>query len=487
MFNFPDSENKRFLDTFENILRIILLYIVFLVIIFFILYSARAIFYPYVIHNVEGLTLSFSILLKEKGNYFYSIHDYPFLHGAYPPLYPFLTSLFLSLDHPSFLPGRLLTFISTLIIILLLMNVFLHNTKFRSYAFLLPVIFITPFFVLFNASSYRVDMLAVLLSFVGLLIYERYYKKNSPVRFVSILFFILAFYTKQNAIIAPLSVLAYNFFKNKKEFTKFFFLYTPPLVFIFFVLNYLTNGEFYRHIVTYTFFLGFDYWKVFTFYQSFIGYTFLLIIFFLFNLIVLKKYHLFSVYFVLNFISIFTLSKPGAGDNYFIEPFLSLILVSGLTFLNIIENFYHQKQIRTFFTALIIIQLTFLVPYKQGIIDFVKYPYPYTMSIHETRTKLQNYLKDIKGPVLSEDLGFLAINKLPLFLESFQLAWLAHYKMWDPQLLVQDCRDQKFSMIILGTRIRSITDLFDCINEKYILIDTLEESITYQIYIPRKN
>jgi hypothetical protein len=87
----------------------------------------------------------------------------------------------------------------------------------------------------------RPDVLAILLSICGLLIWIR--AENSMKRAVACLFFILAFLAKQSAIAAPLSVLAFSFAKRQtRPALELLVCWLLPVLALFALMHWTTGG-----------------------------------------------------------------------------------------------------------------------------------------------------------------------------------------------------------------------------------------------------
>lgn len=472
----------------QFIARVLVITLIMLNVVVFLTHSARTIFYPYPVNFSEGQTLGLSILLQQKGNYFFDINDLPFMHGAYPPVYPLIVLFFINIFGVTLTIGRIISFLSTIFIIFILFKIFNKAHQDKIHSFIVSLMFIAPFFVMRWSSTVRVDLLAIFFSFVGLYIYYFYYKK-SYWRFLSIVFFILAFYTKQNAIAAPLSILIYNIIEDRKEFKKILLLYLAPLLSIFLLLNYLTIGQFYLHIITYTKFIPIQVFSIFSNYQFFIRMfsVFLLILFF--NKDLLKKYNIFTIYFLINFFFLFTISKPGSDSHYMIEPFLSLLVISGLIIIHWIKMSKNMPYYKYLFPILLL-QIFLMAPFDvySSILRS-----PLVPEGHDGRTIINYYVKNAHGLVLSEDLGYLAINNLPIIYETYQFAWMNKMGLWDSTKLIEYCENKKFSMMILRGDILGVKGMEGCIIENYNLIkevDTIESfsrPMRIKIYLPKNS
>jgi len=112
---------------------------------------------------------------------------------------------------------------------------------------------------------------------------------------------------------------------------------------------------------------------------------------------------------------------------------------------------------------------------------------------HDGRTIINYYVKNAHGLVLSEDLGYLAINNLPIIYETYQFAWMNKMGLWDSTKLIEYCENKKFSMMILRGDILGVKGMEGCIIENYNLIkevDTIESfsrPMRIKIYLPKNS
>ena len=454
----------------------------------FIIASLRSLFYFFPLNYSEGHILSLVELFKERGNYFLDItlNEYPFIHGTYPPVFIYLVGFLSGFTYSEnvFFIGRCISLFSTILIVLVLYKIFVDDSRDKVLSLFFSFIFIAPLFVIHWASLVRVDMLAILFNLIGLYIYVKYNQKKSYKRFFSIIFFILAFYTKQSAVAAFLAIITYNLFKNKKEFLRLICLYSVLLLLIFYYFNHITQGQFYLHLIEYNRFMySFDMQKVFSIFQYFTKEFLIFFIIFLINILYIKKYSIFTIYFLYNFVFLITKSKPGADMNYFIEPFLSLLILGILVFIHLIKISKNKKNEVILFSAMVL-QVFFLFNLSFYKDIFTKF---FLSSDYGKNTAINYYVKNSRGLILSEDMGYLIINKIKPIYEPFQFLKMSEAGMWFDNKIIDDCNNKKYSLIVAGWRILSLERMEECLAENYYLIDVFENvegGSDYKIYYP---
>jgi hypothetical protein len=158
---------------------------------------------PYSRDYGEGCILAMVQLLDERGTYFMDLHGYPYVHLNYPPgLSPCSCGPFHRWLGPTLWVPRLLSSLATLGIVAAVYALARRFGHSRGGAAVLAGIALCPWFVQTWGPLARVDMLAIFFSAAGLLAFRR----GARLGIVFVLFW-LAFFTKQNALLAPAAVL----------------------------------------------------------------------------------------------------------------------------------------------------------------------------------------------------------------------------------------------------------------------------------------
>ena len=153
----------------------------------------------------EGCTLAMAQLLAERGNYFPDLADYPFFVANYPPVFLSLVALTQKVLGPSLFVPRFIALVATLGLLAVLFDTLRWMLGARAPALAFTVLFVMPWFVTTWAALARVDTTAILLSLAGLSIVLR--RGTGAGAWPALPVFWLAFFTKQNALVAPAAVL----------------------------------------------------------------------------------------------------------------------------------------------------------------------------------------------------------------------------------------------------------------------------------------
>ncbi|MCK4466020.1 MAG: glycosyltransferase family 39 protein, partial [Bacteroidales bacterium] len=306
--------------------------------VFFIIESIILINYPYQISYGEGFILNQAVIISQGQSIYQDITNYPYLVGNYPPVYSFLCALFVKIFGVSFAPGRFISFIAVilsgfLIYIILKKNRRSQKGSFKESIVISALFFLASPYIFYAYPLYRVDALALLFSLAGLYFVFKFENRKSV--YFSIPFFILALYTKQSFIAAPIASLIYLTFKNIKRGIIYFIFLSLVYVSIFLLLNNLTGGQYCLHNFTYNanaFSILFAIRMCVSALQIHaILFTFAFA--YIVHVIIRKKLSLFAIYLIITALMAISIGKIGSGINYFGELVACSCIILGI-FLN---------------------------------------------------------------------------------------------------------------------------------------------------------
>ena len=145
-------------------------------------------------------------LLAERGTYFTSLRDYPFVHGNYPPVFPLLNLPGYLWLGPTLLVPRLLSVLATLALVVVVALLVRRETGSLALGGSFGLLLLAPWFVQTWAALGRVDMVACLFSLLGLHLFHRSGPEGRG-RWLGYACLWLAFFTKQNALLAPAALV----------------------------------------------------------------------------------------------------------------------------------------------------------------------------------------------------------------------------------------------------------------------------------------
>ena len=202
------------------------------------------IYFPYQIEYREGASLLLSkAFLSNKHPY--TLESLPLLQDVYGFINPLISSLFIKFFGTDLSSVRLLSGVSIFLSVVFFLY---YNTKLNEKKSKLMLYFFCVFFYAFNLFSViptaRPDALGYLFFIIALSLPKlNHFNRKSLL--ISILFSILAFYTKIYLIIAFPLVLSYIFlFQSMKRAIKYFLLFFSTLILSLFIIHIPFNNYF---------------------------------------------------------------------------------------------------------------------------------------------------------------------------------------------------------------------------------------------------
>ncbi|MFC1517401.1 ArnT family glycosyltransferase [Candidatus Margulisiibacteriota bacterium] len=441
-----------------NILWIVTWVILSILILFCLLNCLNILRNPYPDNYVDGIIVTHINLLLEKGTYFLDIQSYPFIHAAYPPVFIMLAAIFFKIFGPGFLIIRLLSFMFFLALAWLIYIFIKQQTKDQRLSLYFSGLLFAPIFIYHWIAVGRVDTLAILFTVAGLFFYVKDQKKIV----LPILLFTCAFFTKQTAILGAGAVFL-DLWLIKKDLRKaldFFAYQAGAILGIFLVLTLLTQGQFFAHLITYTKVANIELPVMFTKYVRFFRPLAILSAFVVYGLIT-QKMNVLSIYFLLNVLFLITSGKDGAASNYFIEPFISMILCSALMISNFLKK---NKKGMILIFCLLLFQVVALVQNPRFYLNITQQALDPQFP---AQAKLARLVRNTPENILAEDVGYLTMNNKPVLFQPFQFMKMAKAGMWDPNLILNDCYRKKFSLILAGERIKDLPGMKTCLRRSY--------------------
>jgi hypothetical protein len=425
----------------------------------------------------EGCVLAMVQLLHERGTYFTDLRDYPFVHGNYPPVFIALVWPFHAAFGPSLLAPRAISMLATLALLVALFVLLRRLAASPGLAAALVGVALCPWFVQSWAPMGRVDMVAFFFSIAGLaLAVGGATGKALP-------FFWLAFFTKQNAVLAPLAWLVHVAMDGPPaRVSRAAAAYLLPLLALFGLLAAATGGEAYRHLVPYTAAAEYEWGRMAESYVELARVAWPLLVSIAAGLV--REPRAFAsgprraifIYWLLNLAGLATIAKAGAAQNYFIEPWLATVLMAA--------------------TAItVLFQAASPFPWRPLVLAGIAAVALYTNAEghrlppsirHPERARdfqdLWTIVRTTPGPILSENLSVLAVNGRPVLVEPFGMLLLAQKGIFSTDRLVDDCMAGRFTLIVGEHRLERIPGLAACLEKRYA---PWQDLATYRLFRPR--
>ncbi|MFH0875146.1 MAG: hypothetical protein V1859_04350 [archaeon] len=440
---------------FKNITKKALCIIISGQCLFFLIIAFLHMTYPYDLTYNEGYNLARARMVLD-GKPYPNPELSPFIPNLYPPVYFILSGFLVLFFGIALFPLRLISIVSCLIILFFLYKI-IKKTNGNT---LVAALFITnPLAVMYFVAI--PDYLAIMFSLVGLYLFFI----GKP-NYVYIPFFVLAFFTKQNAVIGFCAVMLYLLLKCKiKEFAVNALFFSVILALIIYYLSYITKGEFLQQVFLNTL----EQQKSLSQYLFFIAFVFALFypFFIAANNSVRKPKTLFSIYFFLSILSaLFFLSKRGSDMNYFFEPIIATVIMSAQTKEN--KGFLFYSIATVFITLFLFTSINhpLFVPVS---------------SIRETDNALSTIIQKKEGDmIIIGKAGLVQMNnKTPIY-EEFEMGERFNSGKWDAKEF--DC--SRLSVVAYKKNASAFRGMFNPLNlvydriKEFHLIKPIEECIS---------
>jgi hypothetical protein len=169
------------------------------------------------------------------------------------------------------------------------------------------------------------------------------------------------------------------------------------------------------------------------------------------------------LYWLAGLASLGTFAKAGAAQNYFLEPWLATVLLS-----TALTGDAFRAGVRWARGWPLVVlgasAVAVAVQHQDGRLPF---PLRNPERALEYRA-LRDAVRASAGPILSEDLSLLVVNRKAVVVEPFGLVLLSRKGLWKADVLAADCRAGRFPLVIYEHRLREIPGLADCLDTSYV-------------------
>jgi len=419
---------------------------------------------PYGVDFGEGYLANMSLELVSGRNPYHMLDQAPWIVSSYPPLYPFLNGLLITILGPSLIPGRFIA-TASFVGILAMIAVLLRRLGTGPTAAVLAagLMLVFPWGVRW-AQVVRVDTLGILLTLAGLYFWARSDRRSDAV--ISAILLAAGVLTKHSLLSAPLACLALAFIKRDSRRFMFLLLLVILIVSSYGLINLLTGGGLFLHLFTFTA----NAWFLPRFTAGvgeYFGETWILQIMALSALLMPETppsartrleappsgdRRILGWYYLLSHLTLLAYGFEGSDTNYLIEPLLSAALLAGLSVDHLTFSLETERpaytggpSIRTIAFALVL-AICILGRY----IDSSDY------RIHRVNPErrgngleLIRLAKGAYGDILSEDASFTFLAGKPVLFQPYIMSLLARTGKWDQSGFVSTIRNGDYSMIVL--------------------------------------
>ena len=408
---------------------------------------------PYGLDFGEGYLADMSLRLAGGHNPYHTLDQPPWVVSSYPPLYPLINGLILLITGPSLAPGRLISVLSFLGMIVASVMIFRKFSVHTSVAILAAGLLLCFEWGVRWSQVVRVDTFGILLTACGVYWWLRSNKPLDAV--ISAIFLACAVLTKQSLLAAPVAVILHALFTRDKRGFLFFAMLAIGIAGSYGLINFATSGGFFKHLFVYTA----NAWFVERFVDiiQYVKATWILHVVGISAMLIpgllRDKKLFFAIYYVLAHGNLLAYGFEGSDTNYFIEPLFATILIAGFTFNFMVESEPPQSQSP-------LQKIPSLKTIAYGIILAViilgRYISPAGYQIHRAGpdqlangASIISLASDARGLVLSEDASFTFLAGKEVVFQPYIMSLLQRTGKWDQEPFLKTLRDQSYSVIML--------------------------------------
>jgi len=213
-----------------------------------------AISYPFGIDYGEGPVLGQVLELARGGSLYASIGEPPFVVTNYPPVYQGVVTFVSKLGVGELSAGRSVSVAATLVTALLIAALVAHASSERGRVARLAgasaggLLFLAIHYVWRWSPLMRVDMLSIAWSMAGLAAFT-FVKRDAAKVLICVCFFLLALFTRQSAIAAPVACLLVGLTLDRGLASRLFAALMIGGCAVLASAVFLTDGHFWAHVV----------------------------------------------------------------------------------------------------------------------------------------------------------------------------------------------------------------------------------------------
>jgi hypothetical protein len=472
--------------------------------------------FPWQLDGEEGFLLNQALRLKRSQGLYPALAEPPYLVDNYPPLFPWLWSLWVDPAAPSLRGGRwiggLSAFASAAGIALLLLGgrvgVLRRRFGLESrtgakawawWAFSVAPAVLVAFIVLGWFLSFyevlrwmayaRVDLPAVALSVAGLAVFAWGGRRGGWAMGASVLCFALALLFKQTALAAPAACFLYLALFDRRRAPRFVLAMILAAAAPVLILCLVTKGNYWRHTVVF---------NRNTMRWADLWYTWLPHLWRLYHWLLIAGAGLLGVkavdaffgraragevrpaepegdvvfrlgllYLVVNALALGALAKAGSAENYLIEPLAALVLFLGAALVSLTPcprepgmnggRFY----LRGAGVMGALIALLLFGQFQGSRADiFLSWPGPSLEALVKGR-QIVRTIEERPGDVLCEDPIYALQAGRPVLFQNFIMTQLAAEGRWDDSAIVERIRRREFVLIQAHSDLLEVEGFFN--------------------------
>jgi hypothetical protein len=396
--------------------------------------AARAISSPYELGYGEAQVRLAAEAFSRGEPLYPSLSAAPYRLLNYPPLYPAVAALAARLLGAGFAPGRILSWLASLLTALVIGALVRRETQRLDAALLAGGLYLASWNVDNVGHAYRVDSLAALLSVTGLALILR----GGVGIWGGGLVFALAVLTRQSAVAAGLAGVVWLIGqKQRRAAATFAAVWIGAAVIAYGALTLATGGNFLTQAVL-MLRTGWQAMRMLGFWGGFIRlYPVLLALGLVVGAFEWRRAGgptapvLYALFAALVSLSV---GKSGSGENYLLETLIGLCLLGGLGWARMARPVVVR--------LLLLLQLVVMIPSWR--VEAMA-----AALERQQRDAVSAMLPPAPAPILSEDPGVLLANGRTVWLLPYEFTQASVQGYWDQAPLVRAIEDRRFALLIL--------------------------------------
>ncbi len=432
----------------SNRLLPIILLVCFGFFVYYISQAIRWIPYPNSIDYGEGFVMNYAKLWA-NGQWKWDVNIPPYLTMVYGVGFPILSYPFVKLFGAELWVGRAISFISALVVCVLIYLIVKGISGRKGYALLASLLPATqPIFRDWSMMA-RVDMPAVMFDVIGFYLVMKF--KNSKYIYLAIIPFVIAGMIKLTAIAGLIAVIVWLFLYNRKKLIIFSALSAFGLMMILLPLEIISKWTYLNHIITYNNTIQNIHLGTFLVLLNGFVYPFMILgvlsIFYLRECSKDGDWSLPCLFFISALmIGLLTTLRSGAASMYYLEAIIASSVSALLGFFYLSKSKILVAGVANYgFVALLVgifviyaSKANFVLPDKQC-----------TDEINTVKV----ILSDSQKPIITENPSLaMAIGK-DLYIEYFIFTNMTRLGYWDETPYIKKYKEQYFDYVVLSAPI----------------------------------
>jgi 4-amino-4-deoxy-L-arabinose transferase-like glycosyltransferase len=426
-----------------------------------LLHAGLMVRFPFQFDGGEGVLLEVTSVMARGETVYRGLNEPPYYIAPYPPVYFWLSSLFMGPGAYGFLGGRLVSALAALLLAVLLGS-WLHRRAGPTAALCGVAFFLIHPLTLGWSALFRSDMLALLFAGSALMLFSRWESRPSfRCDLLTALLLSLACLTKQTFLAGFVAVGLTLLLEDWRRALRFVAIGALSLGVPLLALHLATGGRFYEQVVTGNV-LPYSLHQA----VSLLGFYLLASL----GLLALaagnlaftgwRRDRLWYFYLLATLVAVAASGRAGAFYNYYVELHLALVVLAALG----IAAWERRRRRTGFAHALVLLQLLVLggalslPPYlhsparalREEALPALRGELPRWYRLGMKTEGLRPWLERYPGPVLAENLGnIVALGRTPWVGDAHVLFELARLGRWDPNPVLAMIERGEFALIVL--------------------------------------